>query len=92
MEVKTVNIMSEVKLQPAIRTIIARVEEKKFLKDKFLKDYLLLGVNNDNPIFVFSGKVKQLSWNELKEGSEYKFVIEEGKGSNNLLVSFEKRG
>lgn len=83
--------MNKVNLKPATRYIIARVEEKKFLKDKNLRDYCILSINSDNPIYVFPGKVEILRWANLQVGSEYKFLVEEGKASNNLLVSFEKR-
>ena len=90
-ENKIISIMNKTNLRPATRTIIARIEERKFLKDKYAKDYMFLSINNDNPIFVFPTKIEQLKWNSLKEGSEYKFTVEEGKGSNNILVGFEKR-
>jgi hypothetical protein len=84
--------MNEVKVHPAKRTIIARVEEINYLKDKMMRDYMLLRINTDSPIFVFPSKTGKIEMLRLKIGREYKFIVEEGRNSNNLLLNFEEWG
>jgi cold shock CspA family protein len=50
---------------------------------------LILKLNNEEAIFVFSLKVSEERWNWLEEGKEYNFTVEEGKNGNKLLVDFE---
>lgn len=61
---------------------------KSIREDKFGNEYLLLTLNNDEKIFVFSNKIKKPEWDKLKEGSKYEFTIDEKDNRYNLLVSF----
>lgn len=65
------------------------INQKLEKKDKNGDDYLILKLNNEETIFVFSRKVSEDRWNWLEEGKEYNFTVEEGKSSNYLLVDFE---
>jgi len=72
-----------------IRTIKETISQKWEKKDKNGDDYLILKLNNEETIFVFSRKVSEERWNWLEQGKEYNFTVEEGKNGNNLLVDFE---
>jgi translation elongation factor P/translation initiation factor 5A len=71
------------------RTIKETISQKLEKKDKNGDDYLILKLNNEETIFVFSRKVSEERWNWLEQGKEYNFTVEEGKNGNNLLVDFE---
>ena len=72
-----------------IRTIKETISQKLEKKDKNGDDYLILKLDNEETIFVFSRKVSEERWNWLEQGKEYNFTVEEGKNGNNLLVDFE---
>jgi len=67
------------------------IRQKLEKKDKNNDDYLILRLNDERTIFVFSGgEVSKERWNWLEVGKEYNFTVEEGKGDNNyILVDFE---
>ena len=69
-----------------IKEIINQKWEKR---DKNGDDYLILKLDNEEVIFVFSRKINVERWNWLEQGKEYSFTVEEGKNGNNLLVDFE---
>ena len=72
-----------------IRTIKETISQKLEKKDKNGDDYLILKLDNEETIFVFSRKVSEERWNWLEQGKEFNFTVEEGKNGNNLLVDFE---
>jgi hypothetical protein len=66
------------------------INQKLEKKDKNNEEYLILKLNNQETIFVFSGKVSKERWNWLEVGKEYKFTVEKSqKNDSNLLVDFE---
>ena len=71
------------------RIIKETINEKWEKRDRNNDDYLILKLNNEETIFVFSRKVSEERWNWLEQGKEYNFTVEEGKNGNNLLVDFE---
>ena len=71
------------------RTIEETIREKQIRQDKNGKEYLLLKLENEEAIFVFSSKVKSDDWELLQEGKRYVFAVEEGNNANNLLIFFE---
>ncbi|MCE8168027.1 MAG: hypothetical protein I3275_05400 [Candidatus Moeniiplasma glomeromycotorum] len=71
------------------RIIKEIINQKLEKRDKNGDDYLVLKLDNEEVIFVFSRKVNVERWNWLEQGKEYNFAVEEGKNGNNLLVDFE---
>jgi len=65
------------------------IKEKLDKTDKNGKAYLILKLDSEEVIFVFSSKVKEDRWGWLKEGQEYNFMVEEGNNGSSLLVDFE---
>jgi hypothetical protein len=65
------------------------IRQKLEKKDRNNDDYLILKLNNEETIFVFSGRVSKERWNWLESGKEYNFTVEKGKNDNKLLVDFE---
>ena len=65
------------------------INQKLERKDKNGDDFLVLKLNDEKTVFVFSGKVSEERWNWLEEGKAYNFTVMEGKNGNNLLVDFE---
>lgn len=61
---------------------------KTLRQDKFNRDYLVLKLDNDETIFVFSNQVSLKRWDFLIEGNSYQFTIQEGNQGGNLLVDF----
>ena len=71
------------------RTIKSTISQRKELLDRNRNNYLILELDNGESVFVFSGKVNPEKWGWLKEGSEIKFTVEEGKNGANVLVDYE---
>ena len=65
------------------------IREKLDKTDKNGRSYLILKLNNEETIFVFSSKIKEDRWSWLNEGQEYNFKVEEGNNGSNLLIDFE---
>ena len=65
------------------------IREKLERPDKNGRPFLVLKLNNDEVIFVFSSNVKEDRWTWLNEGQEYNFKVKEGINGSNLLVDFE---
>ena len=65
------------------------IRQKWEKKDKNNEDYLILKLNNEETIFVFSSKIDKERWNWLESGKEYNFTVEEGRNGIKLLVDFE---
>ena len=71
------------------REIKSTILKINFNKDKNLKDFLVLKVDNDSNILVFPNKINQLEWITLKVGKTYQFTLEEGKKKKiNILTKF----
>ena len=61
------------------KEITAKIFEKKELKDRNMRPYLMLklaGDNNPNSIFVFPRSVKEYEWDELNEGETFTFSLQ----------------
>jgi 'Cold-shock' DNA-binding domain len=71
------------------RILKNKINELLEKTDKNGNDYLILKLDNDESVFVFSSKVKEERWSGLKENQEYNFTVEEGNNGSNLLVDFE---
>ena len=70
------------------RNIISTISQKKELLDRNRNNYLILELDNNESIFVFSGKVNAERWGWLEEGKEINFTVEEGKNGANVLVDY----
>jgi len=67
-----------------------KINQKQLRPDRNGRDYLLLKLaTSDEAIFVFPSKVKKERWEQLKEGEEYEFIVEESNNGSNLLVDFD---
>ena len=71
------------------RNITSILTEKKEKMDKNLNDYLILKLANEEVIFVFPSKIKKYRWTELNNDKRYKFTVEEGKDSTNILIDYQ---
>jgi CYTH domain-containing protein len=68
----------------------AAISQKLVKKDRNNDDYLILKLDNEETIFVFSsGEVNKERWSWLEAGKEYNFTVKEGKNNSKLLVDFE---
>ena len=76
--------------QKPTRKFVARIARIFRKSDVNGNNYLILEVDGDNPIFVFPSKVEQVKWDGLKENQGFEFTCEEGRNSNNLLISFKE--
>ena len=70
------------------KIIIGNISQKLSKSDKNGNEYLILKLENEEAIFVFSSKVKEERWAGLEEGKEYNFTVEEGNNGSNLLIDF----
>jgi len=80
--------------RPPTRTITSIIQNIRDRTDRNGNPYLVLEINNDNVIFVFSGKALRDKWETFKANfevnSEYEFEVEEGKGGASILRTFKK--
>ena len=70
------------------KIIEGTIVTKRALQDKFNRDYLILKLDNEETIFVFSSQVNSNQWDYLTEGTKYLFTVKESAQGSNLLVDF----
>lgn len=71
------------------RKIQSAIKQKIVKQDRNNNEYLILNLTNEEGIFCFPNEEKY-NLDDLSEGHEYDFVVREGRGGTNILVSFTK--